>query len=218
MLGAADWSTKVTTGDVTDVVVATKDDGSSDIDKGSDADRDDEDRGVAPDNDAKFAAALMDDAAVADLGAEDAKSRFENRPDDPPVEQMGLLLTRPDATLLPDDWTRPDTLLANPGPVLRLAVEGTEEGDDVVELARDDRVKEVGVAEREESFCEAEVEEVDERSFSRVESAVVGMATVVVAVVVVVRADNDDSAAVVVVAFDGLDTESATGTTALRMF
>lgn len=54
----------------------------------------------------------------------------------PPVEQMGLLLTRPEVALPPDDCTRPEILPANPAAVPRPDAGKDEDG--AVDLASDD--------------------------------------------------------------------------------
>ena len=114
---------------------------------------------------------------------------MENKPA-PPVEHMGLLLTRPAVALAPDDWTRPATLLANPGAVPRLAA-ATDE-DAAAELVKDVRGKgeeeETRAAEKEGPLCE------EVKSSVREEAVVDGVVSVVV---VVVAADADGTVVVV---------------------
>lgn len=123
-----------------------------------------------------------------------------------------MLLTRPAVALAPDDWTRPATLLANPGAVPRLAADTDE--DATAELVRDVRGKgeaeETGAAEKEGPLCE------EVKSSVREEAVVDGVVSVVV--VVVVAADADGTVVVVggggvnpcVVAAGGVVPEPAT--------
>ena len=133
---------------------------------------------------------------------------------------MGLLLTRPAVALAPDDWTRPATLLANPGAVSRLAVDTDE--DAATEVVRDVRGKgeeeETGAAEKEGPLCE------EVKSSVREEAVVDGVVSVVV-VVVVVAADADGTVVVggggvnpCVMAAGGLVPEPATEEKPQRMF
>lgn len=217
-----DWVTTVTEGFVAGVGKeegrdVAKDEGSKcDEEEGSDADDDEGTEVTAPDKEAKAAAALIDDeaGANAELAMEDAKERLGNKLL-PPVEQMGLLLTRPDVALAPVDWTRPSTLLANLGPVLRLVADPDE--DDVVELATDVREKREEEVRAVEGVMFCEVESGEARSSVREEAVVDGLVIAVVvwgaagaAGIVVVN--------VCVVAAGGLDKESGTEEKAWHIF